>query len=54
MDHSSINSINLNVDTTWVHGKASVAVLGRNYESEIVGLQYNNFECGFALWLSNY
>ena len=46
---SPFHDIKFNVDVAWNQGKASIVVLGRNHDGEVINLWYDNLECAFAL-----
>ena len=44
MDSTPIHMTKPNIDAFWDHGKASMAVFGRNHDGEVLGLWYDNSE----------
>ena len=44
-----IHVIMLNVDVGWRHGKASIVVLKKNHDGEVLGLWYDKLDCSSTL-----
>ena len=45
MDPPPVHAVKLILDAAGIQGKASIVILGRNREGEVLGLWYDNLEC---------